>query len=162
MNMRLYLARHAEAASKQKDKIRGLTPKGIRDAQALAGFVRLLGVKVASIWHSGKPRSVQTAEVLASAFHARRNQILRPDINPNSPARPVAKLIQKARKDLLIVGHQPFLGKLACKLLGRGATPAMLNLAKASILCLEYRDDRGWQIEWMINPETAYAFFAQS
>jgi phosphohistidine phosphatase len=160
--MRLYLARHAEAAPKQRDEYRGLTPKGARDAQAVAECIKLLGLKVDSIWHSGKARSVQTAEILASALHARRSLMPRADINPNSPVRPVAKQIQRACKNLMIVGHEPFLGELACKLLGHGTAPAMLDLAKASILCLEYRDDCGWQIEWMVNPEIAYAVFAKS
>lgn len=159
--MRLYLVRHAEASPKATDKNRSLTPKGVRDAQALAECLRPLGMRVGAIWHSHKPRSAQTAEILASALRARRFLMPRPDINPNSPVRPVAKKIQQTRKNLMIVGHQPFLGKLAAKLLRHDTSPTAFNLAKSGVLCLEYRDDHGWRIEWMISLELAMVF-AQS
>jgi phosphohistidine phosphatase SixA len=55
----------------------------------------------------------------------------------------------------MIVGHEPFLGKLAARLVtGRSSTP-MLALGKPSVACLEHDGGGkdGWRVAWVIGPE---------
>ncbi len=66
--MKLYLVQHAKAASKQADPQRPLTEEGRRDIQKVASFIRPLGLGLDYLWHSGKKRAAETAEILAEAL----------------------------------------------------------------------------------------------
>ena len=62
--MKLYLVQHAKAASKNADPERPLTEEGYRDIQKVSAFIKPLNLSIDCIWHSGKKRAGQTAEVL--------------------------------------------------------------------------------------------------
>jgi len=63
--MRLYLVQHGKAKSKDEDPDRPLTDQGRNDIKKVAVFLaENAGLKVTSIYHSGKTRARQTAEVL--------------------------------------------------------------------------------------------------
>ena len=62
--MRAYLVRHGEAEREEVDPERHLTHRGADVAQRIAGeAVTDLGVRPAGIFHSGKARARQTAEI---------------------------------------------------------------------------------------------------
>jgi len=145
--MNLYLVRHAEARPPRKGVPRRLTARGVHDAQALAKALGRLALRVQAIWHSGKPRSLQTAQLLAGAVLAEEGLAERGDLNPYSSIGPVAREIRRLDHDLMIVGHQPFLGRLASKLLEDTAP----DLKKVGALCLQGR--RGaWRLAWLLSP----------
>ena len=66
--MKLYLVQHAKAAPKEVDQQRPLTEEGLRDIQKIAGFIKPMNLCVDYLWHSGKKRAAQTAEVLAKVI----------------------------------------------------------------------------------------------
>ena len=63
--MRLYLVQHGQAKSEELDPQRGLTEQGVQDVERLAAFLKPLSLAVQVVWHSGKTRAAQTAEILA-------------------------------------------------------------------------------------------------
>lgn len=63
--MKLYLVQHGEAKRKEEDPSRPLTNKGIKDAEKVAKYISKLEVKAKKIFHSGKLRAKQTAEIYA-------------------------------------------------------------------------------------------------
>lgn len=63
--MKIYLVQHGEAKSEQEDPERGLTEKGIEDLKRAGQFLQKLDLKVNKIFHSGKKRALQTAEILS-------------------------------------------------------------------------------------------------
>jgi phosphohistidine phosphatase len=63
--MRLYLVQHGEAKPEEEDPAHHLTERGFADLQKVADLLRPLKLAVLAIWHSGKPRAVQTAQILA-------------------------------------------------------------------------------------------------
>lgn len=64
--MRIYLVQHGESKSEEIDPERRLTESGSRDVQEIADFLRTSdALEVNEIWHSGKVRAQQTAELLA-------------------------------------------------------------------------------------------------
>ena len=65
--MRVYLVQHGESRPEEEDPQRSLTDEGVRNVEKIARFLRPLGLKLETIWHSGKPRAQQTAELLADA-----------------------------------------------------------------------------------------------
>jgi len=156
--MRLYLIQHGEAKSKEQDPERPLTEKGLRDVRKVAEFIKPLGLRVRSVLHSGKARAAQTAEVLASAVDADEGIFQHDGLGPNDPVQPVAKDIQQATEDLMIVGHLPFLGKLAARLLTGSESAELVAFRNGGIVCLEHAQDGTWKLVWMIVPELILAF----
>jgi phosphohistidine phosphatase len=150
--MRLYLVRHAEAEDGDVDVERQLTDRGRADARRLAESLRPLEVRVREIWHSGYPRAAQTAEPIA---HEIAGAALKAHdgLTPFDRTRPIAKEIKRFGGDLMIVGHEPFLGKLAARLVTGRAARAVVKLDKPSIVCLDDDDDASgeWRVRWMLS-----------
>ena len=87
--MLLYLVQHAESKSKQDDPERHLSEKGVREAEAVAAFLRPLGLGVREIWNSGKARAAETAEILARVVKSDHGVRERDGLAPNDSIRPV-------------------------------------------------------------------------
>ena len=151
--MRLYLVQHGKAKPKEEDPERHLSEDGFQETQIMAGFVRPLHLHVEVVWHSGKPRTVQTAEILASAIKTEAGLIQHNGLAPNDPVKPVIKEIEKAQKDLLIIGHLPFLSKLTSKLLAGDEGMEVVAFRNSGIVCLETDSGGEWRLAWMVTPD---------
>ena len=81
--MRVYLVQHGRAKSKEEDPQRRLTDKGIGEVQKVADFLRPLELRIDAVWHSGKARAQQTAELLAEAVSDRDRVVQREGLGPN-------------------------------------------------------------------------------
>ena len=152
--MRLYLIRHGEAAPEEVDPNRPLTPKGRRQAERVASFLRPLGISVSAVWHSGKLRAAQTAEILASGVNSTSGVLERKGLGPMDPVDPVREAVEKADGDLMVVGHLPLLEKLASSLVLGSEDRDLATFLEVSAVCLEGGRDPGWRIAWMVSPET--------
>lgn len=67
--MRLYLVQHGEAKKEEEDPLRPLSERGREDVQRVAKYVEKLDIKASIIFHSGKLRAKQTAEILAEKLN---------------------------------------------------------------------------------------------
>ena len=110
--MIVYLVRHGDAVPEEIDPARPLTAKGQAEVEATAHELKEEGVLIDEIWHSGKLRAKQTAEIIARVLNI-SNVIKKNGLNPNDSVAPIAKLIRQSNKTILIAGHLPFLGELA-------------------------------------------------
>jgi phosphohistidine phosphatase SixA len=63
--MRAYLVQHGEAHPEEVSPERELTPRGRSDVERVATLLANGGVRVAKVYHSGKTRARQTAELFA-------------------------------------------------------------------------------------------------
>src|SRR3982750_4914376 len=91
---KLYLVRHAEAADKAVDPARNLTERGRRDAAALAEALRPLRIHVRAIWHSGKPRALQTAEAIAPVVECDGERLVQHSgLKPYDPVKRLARTL---------------------------------------------------------------------
>jgi phosphohistidine phosphatase len=153
LKMKLYLVQHAQAASKDVDPERPLTEQGRRDAEKIAAFVKPMDLTIDYLWHSGKTRAAQTAEILAPAIEAARQTTAHEGLSPNDDVRAIRDEIEAAQRDIMLVGHLPFLGKLASLLLAGSESAEPVAFKQAGIVCLEYSDENQWQINWMVTPE---------
>jgi phosphohistidine phosphatase len=151
--MKLYLVQHAKAASKETDPQRSLTEEGRRDIQKVASFIKPLNLCVDYLWHSGKKRAVQTAEVLAEAVKVKEGPIARDGLGPNDDVMALKNELGSNEQDIMIVGHLPFLGKLASLLLSGSESAETVAFKNAGIVCLSRSEANQWQIEWMVTPE---------
>lgn len=151
--MKLYLVQHAKAASEQADPERPLTEEGRRDMQKVAAFVEPLDLCVDCLWHSGKKRAAQTAEVLAEAVEVKGGAMARDGLGPNDDVAVLRDELSRSRQDIMIVGHLPFLSKLASLLLGGSQSANTVAFKQGGIVCLSRSEANAWQVEWMITPE---------
>jgi len=150
--MRLYLVQHGEAKPEVEDPERSLTIRGEEETRKISGGAKKLGIRPSRIYHSGKKRAEQTAGIIAGAFGlpAQFGQ----GLNPNDDVRPWAERISGEAEDLMIVGHLPFLEKLASFLVcgDEGAKAVMFRYS--AIVCLEKKESGRWAVDRVLKPET--------
>ena len=151
--MRLYLLQHGDALPEQVNPDRPLSVRGLEDVRRLAEFVKRSGIKVQRVHHSGKTRARETAEIVAARMASGVKIEAAAGLNPNDPIEPWAKQINNQQEDLLLVGHMPFMGRMAAYLLSGNSSSQFVAFEPGSMLCLE-RDESGrWGIAWMLRPE---------
>lgn len=153
MSVKLYLIQHAKAAPSDTDPERSLTGEGLRDIQKVAEFIKPLNLCVDHLWHSGKKRAEQTADILAEAIEANKGVHAHDGLAPNDDVTALADELAAAAQDIAIVGHLPFLAKLASLLLTGYQSANTVAFRNAGIVCLTRSDENQWQINWMVIPE---------
>lgn len=150
--MRLYLVQHGEAVAKEVDAERPLTPDGAQAVETVGAFLAVNGLEVPEVWHSGKTRAQQTAARLAERLAPNANVVRREGLAPKDDVEPVASVLATRDDDLMIVGHLPFVSKLAALLLTGTSEQEVLAFQYAGMFCLE-RDEGEWRLAWAVVPE---------
>lgn len=150
--MRLYLVQHAEAVSKHEDPTRGLSKKGIEDAQKVAAFVKRLYLRIQKILHSGKKRSIQTAEILGESINAEMAMSETDGISPMDDPEIWFDRISGLSEDLMLVGHLPHLARLAALLVLGDKEREIIDFEMGCIACLKKAGDDKWTVDWIIKP----------
>ena len=151
--MKLYLIQHGKATPKEQDPLRPLTEEGRREARKVADFVGPLGLTIAQLWHSGKTRAEQTAEIYASALTVAEGPAAREGLAPNDNVALLRDELAVTSGATMIVGHMPFVSRLATLLLTGYESPPVVTFVNAGIVCLERTDDNRWQLEWSVTPD---------
>lgn len=118
--MDLILWRHAEAEEGSPDLTRSLTEKGKQQAKVIAKWLKPKVPQNIHIWASDALRSQQTAVALSNAYHTEER------LNPNMPYQEVVQWLyeQRWQENLLLVGHQPWIGQLSAYLMDCGEKKA--------------------------------------
>lgn len=151
--MKLYLAQHGLALSKEEDPERPLSDEGRSQVECLARQLGQAGVRVQRVWHSGKPRALQTAQCLSRRVMPRGRVERLDGLAPNDP---VAEFVVDAdvwQEDTLVVGHLPFMARLAALLLVQDAERELVRFTPGSVLCLERLDHDRWVMHWLLRPD---------
>jgi phosphohistidine phosphatase len=139
---RLYLVRHGDAKSKDEDPERGLTDDGRTDVTRMAAWAATSGIQVDEIRHSGKLRAQQTAEIFAK--HLGRQAQTASGLAPNDDVEDIAEAIEPEQGSIMLVGHLPFLERLAALLITGNTEPSGVALDAGALLELTRTDD-GWK-----------------
>jgi len=151
--MRVYLAQHAKAFSSEEDPSRSLTEEGRSEAEKVARFIKPLNLSVDLLWHSGKKRAEQTAEIFAQALNIGKGLSMHPGLGPNDDVAPLADDLACQENDIMIVGHLPFLARLASLLLTGSPEAAVVSFTNAGIVCMQRGEGNRWCIEWALIPQ---------
>lgn len=135
--MDLLLWRHAEAEEGEDDMKRRLTERGEKQARLMAAWIRAHQPKDLRILVSPAVRTQQTAAALNLPFETQRKL---------GPEACVSELIAatgwpNARGAVLVVGHQPALGRLSALLLA--GQEAEWSVKKGALWWLSNRVRRG-------------------
>ena len=115
--MRVYLVRHAEAASGHPDEARELTPSGLEEARALGMQLAADDVRPDAVLTSPLKRARQTADELARALgvDAEADDRLGPGASADGLRDAVA-----GRGDVVVaVGHNPDWTEIAAEVSGK-------------------------------------------
>jgi phosphohistidine phosphatase len=112
-----------------------------------------LNLCVDYLWHSGKRRAQQSAEVLAKVVTVNKATAARQGLNPNDDVKTLKDELASAQQDTMIVGHLPFLGKLASLLLAGSESANTVAFKQGGIVCLTRSEENQWQIDWMVTPQ---------
>jgi len=152
--MNVYLVQHAQAKQEHEDPERPLSEKGWSDIKKVAAFIAKKGnVSVKDIFHSGKTRAQQTAEVLAEQLNPSNGISETDGLKPMDDASIWAARIADITEDIMLVGHLPHLSKLAAILLCWNVfNKEVVTFQTGSIICIGREESEAWSIRWMITP----------
>jgi phosphohistidine phosphatase len=153
--MALYLVQHGKSLPKDVDPNKGLSEEGQSEVEMIASVARGYGVPVADIYHSGKKRARQTAEILAAALDVRDRTAERPGLNPLDDVTAVAQTID-AGENHMLVGHLPFMERLTAYLITGSIDKPVFKFQNGGIVCLDQDpEQRYWFIKWALMPNIA-------
>jgi phosphohistidine phosphatase len=151
--MFLYLVQHGEAKKEEEDPARGLTDRGMQDVRTVSAYVMKMKLRVSQIFHSGKTRAMQTAQLFSDYLKPEKGVSEIDNLAPMDDPEVWAKRIAAMGEDIMIVGHLPYMAKLAGLLLCGDKERMFVDFKMGGIVCLKGFDDGRWVVEWMIVPE---------
>ena len=151
--MKLYLVQHGEATTKDVNPDRPLTKKGKSDSSKTASFLKASGINVDLIWHSTKKRAIETAKIFERELSPKETTQEKENLSPNDPVSETFEMIGKAKKDIMIVGHLPFLQKLLSLMLLDSESYEILKFNMGGCVCLECGEEGKWQLLFGIIPD---------
>lgn len=151
--MRVYLVQHGAPVSKEENPDRPLSEQGRNDVSRVADTLERSGVRVRTVFHSGKTRAAQTAALLAEKVSPGSPASARDGLAPLDEVGPVVAFLEAEAGDVMLVGHLPHLGKLAALLTSGRDDAQIVSFRQGGVCCLERQEDDGWSVAWMIVPE---------
>jgi phosphohistidine phosphatase len=156
--VKLYLVQHGEARSKAEDPQRPLTERGREDVARVAAFAATAGLWVGQIRHSGKRRAEETASILAEHLSPTEGVVVISELAPRDDVRPMAEALRppfippSGGEPVMLVGHLPFLDRLASLLVTGDAERSIVRFQMGGIVCL-VREEKNWTVGWMVTPD---------
>ncbi len=135
--MELILWRHAEAEDGMPDSVRELTGKGLKQAQAMAEWLKPRLPENTRILVSPTRRTQQTARALGNDFETVK------EIGTGASAKTILAAADwpAAKGAVVVVGHQPTLGEVAALLLS--GELAGWNIKKGAVWWFSRKDKGG-------------------
>jgi phosphohistidine phosphatase len=150
--MLLYLVRHGDAKRSEEDPLRPLSNNGVKEVNKIAAYASGKGVRVNRIFHSGKLRAEQTAQILFRHLQPEKAISDADGLAPMDDPRIWFNRISGMEEDIMLVGHLPYMSVLSDLLLSGGKGRSQLGFNTGGTACLS-RDSNGkWKLEWMVNP----------
>ncbi|MFC1866853.1 phosphohistidine phosphatase SixA [Thermodesulfobacteriota bacterium] len=151
--MKLYLLQHGTPVPKEENPDRPLSSEGRDDINRMALFLEKRRVRIEEIFHSGKSRARQSAEIMISRLSTGAEPTEKDGLSPLDDVSGIAEQVKGRDKDLMIAGHLPHLSKLASLLVTGSESVPIVAFQQGGVVCLS-RDKAGaWNVAWMLVPE---------
>lgn len=150
--MKLYIMRHGIAGRAHEDAARELTHEGISGVKSVVQSLVREGVSLSRIVHSELVRAQQTAgHVIEGVRHQGQAEVW-DCLKPCDPIQPAVDLIlshrvERPHKNLMLVGHLPFVGELTRELTG-----VSIQFGEAFVAELEAQKEYDWQLQRVFMP----------
>jgi len=161
--MNIFLLRHGIAVERgtpgfDADSERPLTPKGKRQLRKSAAAMKKMKLRFDLILSSPYERARRTAEIVADELKLKKrlkfSDSLKFEGDPERLIDEIARLKPKP-ENLLLVGHEPYLSRLASLLVSGNGDMAM-DLKKGGLCKLEAENvhaGRCAQLVWLLTPK---------
>ena len=150
--MRLFLVRHGEPLPKTADPLQRLSPDGKHHALLAARALLRSGARPVALLHSGKTRAAQTAAIISCELPGHPPAQLRKGLAPEDPVDGWEAETALTRTDMVLVGHMPFLPRLASLLVAKDQERAQFAFETGGVLCLERIDYGAWIVRFLFAP----------
>lgn len=151
--MPLYLVRHGEAYSEAADPDRPLTDAGKATVDGMAQLVVAFKIPLSQIFHSGKTRARQTAEIFSQYLKPPKGVIEIKAIHPYDDVRIIVPELDPA-VNTMIVGHLPFMERLVSYLITGTPDQSIIKFQTSGIVCLDQiAEKESWHIKWALMPK---------
>jgi len=151
--MPLYLVRHGEAYSEAADPDRSLTEAGKATVDGMAQLTAAFNIPVSQIFHSGKTRARQTADILSKYLKPSEGVAEIKAINPYDDVTKIAPELDRELNTML-VGHLPFLERLVSYLVTGSPDASITKFQMGGIVCLDQIEKNGpWHVKWALMPK---------
>lgn len=158
--MKVYILRHAEAEDKRDpvaDPERRLTARGKSRMHDAAAGMRRFGLLFDALLTSPFTRATQTAEIVAATYGGKPKpqelSALATGVDPRDVLKALAAFTAYER--LMIVGHEPQLGRLASLLVAESPDAFQFDLKKAGCIAIAVEsrlEAGGGKLLWMMTP----------
>ncbi len=145
--MAMYFVQHGKSVTKQVDPDRPLSDDGRTQVELIANHLRKAGVVVGQVFHSGKTRARQTAEILAGRLGC-DTVAERVGMKPNDD---VAEFAAALEEDAMYVGHLPHLARLVSCLTADEEEADVVRFVNGGVVCV-VEGDTGYYVEWYLTP----------
>ena len=149
--MALYFVQHGEAVAKTINPDRPLSQQGIENVQRIATSLGKNGLIINTIYHSGKSRAMQSAQIFAK--HTGTGTVTATSgMAPNDDVAAFAVMSDLHQLDnTMFVGHLPFMEKLVSLLTTGNEQADIVNFENGGVVCLE-RSQNSFHMAWFIKP----------
>ncbi len=152
--MNLYLVQHAEAYPKESDPEQSLSKVGLQNIRKTAYFAsEVLNIRVSMILHSGKTRAEQTAGILGKRLNPTNGVNVADGLKAMDKPSIWADRLKEQFEDIMLVGHLPYMSRLASLLLCGDSEKEIIKFRNAGIVNLIRDDLKVWSIGWILIPE---------
>ena len=152
--MNIYLMQHGKPIPKEKNPDKPLSDRGKYDVGKMADFLKKAGVQVETVFHSGKTRARQTAEIISSKINPGKESQKREGLSPLDDVKIIAEEIKQGQKDFMIAGHLPHLEKLVSFLTTGSDSNQVVSFQQGGVVWLRTNEEeKNWTIAWMLVPE---------
>ena len=161
--MNIFILRHGIAVERgtegfEKDSERPLTAKGKRQLRKSAAAMKRMKLRFDMILSSPYERARQTAEIVAEELKLKKrlkiSDTLKSESDPQTMIGEIS-LLKPMPKNLLLVGHEPYLSHLISGLVsGNGALA--IDFKKGGLCKLELEKSGGAaraQLAWLLTPK---------
>jgi phosphohistidine phosphatase len=161
--MEIYLLRHGIAVERgtpgfENDAARPLTPKGKRQLRQTTDALRKINPIFDLILSSPFLRAKETAEIVAAGLKLKKNLKFSDALAPENGVEKFVGQLQKikpAPKQILLVGHEPFLSGLI-SLLVTGGSELQLDFKKGGLCKLDLEKLSAGKcatLAWLLTPK---------
>ncbi len=153
--MLLYLVQHGEAKSKDTDPERSLTTTGINETEKMAKYAQGLDLSIAQIYHSGKLRAEQTAQIFAQHLAPDKGVSTTDGLSPKDDPNLMKQKVLEEQGNTMLVGHLPHLEKLTSLLICGDVDSGSFQFRNSGIVCIESDNSGNWKLNWFIIPDNS-------
>jgi phosphohistidine phosphatase len=140
--MKIYLVQHGKQVSEEVDPKKPLSAEGRNEIEAVGKALEETGTAVSKIVHSTKLRAKQTAEILAKHL----NPVKVKEHEKLGPLDPIEPLLGSLEDNMMVIGHLPYLNKLAGHLLAKNEALELIHFENGKVVCLVQLGEK-WQVE---------------